>query len=1220
MPQIINTNIASINAQRNLDRSQAANQTALQRLSSGLRINSAKDDAAGLAISSRFTAQIRGLGVAVRNAGDGIALAQTAEGALGSINDNLQRIRELAVQSANATNSDADREALQSEVDQLVAEISRTAEETAFNGRKLLDGSFNAIFQIGANAGQTVDVSIAELTANNLGAAKDAGVSAIGNNNALANGDLTINGIAIAASKAGDDTASTNNSAASAIAKAATINRASEQTGVTAVVNKNVVSGSEMSAVAGTVTLTLNGVEIALSTTASTVQTRAAVAEAINSVANQTGVKAINTNTDSGGVQLVAEDGRNVEIAFSNYAGSVTATNVQAATGLAINGATTYVGGYTLIADGDVSEILIDGGNGTGNGDLSRAGLIKGNYQPGAAATVSTAQTDSTSATGIDGNASGSLTNEIASYLDNAFVVNSGTLANTLVANSAAAIAAITTSYTVLYSVATAGAVLASSAITIASGGSSVATAASRINAITGVNAFERIEFNITDFTGTTGGETLFLAGASITLGDDSLANFDTTTERLQSLTESLNNASYSANVTVTAELNAAGTSIAVRIDNTNATSQGIGLSTGMGSFTVTSPSGGALAVTSGVASSASGNRFLGKIAYNTSGSTISSVKLDFTERTGASNQLYQGKTFTGTNFGTKVLSSTGTNEVNATLDGTALSALSIAAGSTVNDLVNSVNNYANVNVFENIALVVTSHNLQVGDTFYFGTLDHVSSAPALTTSGVGVSVNDANADGTISLAEVADSINGTSFLAQELDVSAAINSSGQLELEIRNYAGNQVLMEVNGEGRSLHLSNGLIGSVTKTLSGELRYASETGRALELSIADAAVGGEFYGGNSKTTTFAGVNGLSEGDITINGVVIGAAKTEADTASAEEASDSTRILSSSKELSGIAIAAAINEVSAETGVRAMVNATEVVGGDGSLVAGLTSASATEFEVGDSAAIYINGVNAGTVTLQANGSGLIDSDRAKADALDIINSVSGRTGVVAADNGVSLTLSAADGRNISVAIDDQTGANASIGALLGLDAAVAGIGESTFGEAQMSTSTNATAPTVLVSAESLTYETTYSTVKLSSAGEFNISAGSPGADELVALGFGEGDYGGAVSGTFLTDIDISTFEGAQAAITSIDNAIGQVASQRAVLGAIQNRLESTVSNLQITKENLQAANSRIEDADFAAETAELSRTQVLQQAGISVLAQANALPQQVLSLLQ
>jgi hypothetical protein len=134
--------------------------TALQRLSSGLRINSAKDDAAGLAISERFTAQIRGLNQASRNANDGISLAQTAEGALGEISNNLQRIRELAVQSANATNSSTDRTALQNEVSQLVAEIDRVSSQTAFNGVKLIDGTFSAqAFQVGADAGQTISVT-----------------------------------------------------------------------------------------------------------------------------------------------------------------------------------------------------------------------------------------------------------------------------------------------------------------------------------------------------------------------------------------------------------------------------------------------------------------------------------------------------------------------------------------------------------------------------------------------------------------------------------------------------------------------------------------------------------------------------------------------------------------------------------------------------------------------------------------------------------------------------------------------------------------------------------------------------------------------------------------------------------------------------------------------------------------------------------------------------
>ena len=163
MASIINTNINSLTAQRNLGMNQASLSNSMQRLSSGLRINSAKDDAAGLAIADRFTSQIRGLTQAGRNANDGISLAQTAEGALGSIGTNLQRMRELAVQSANATNSASDRAALQQEVSQLSSEIDRVATQTQFNGINLLDGSFgggaSGQFQVGANNGQTIQLA-----------------------------------------------------------------------------------------------------------------------------------------------------------------------------------------------------------------------------------------------------------------------------------------------------------------------------------------------------------------------------------------------------------------------------------------------------------------------------------------------------------------------------------------------------------------------------------------------------------------------------------------------------------------------------------------------------------------------------------------------------------------------------------------------------------------------------------------------------------------------------------------------------------------------------------------------------------------------------------------------------------------------------------------------------------------------------------------------------
>jgi flagellin len=171
MALTVNTNVASLTSQRNLGGSQELLKTSLERLSTGLRINSAKDDAAGLAISERFTSQIKGLDQGIRNANDGISLAQTAEGALGEVTNNLQRIRELAVQASNATNTADDRTALQNEVSALVSEIDRVAQQTTFNGTKLLDGGFTgAVFQIGANAGDSITInSISNSTAASLG-------------------------------------------------------------------------------------------------------------------------------------------------------------------------------------------------------------------------------------------------------------------------------------------------------------------------------------------------------------------------------------------------------------------------------------------------------------------------------------------------------------------------------------------------------------------------------------------------------------------------------------------------------------------------------------------------------------------------------------------------------------------------------------------------------------------------------------------------------------------------------------------------------------------------------------------------------------------------------------------------------------------------------------------------------------------------------------------
>ncbi|MDE1463530.1 flagellin [Spartinivicinus poritis] len=369
MPQIINTNIASIMARRNLDTSQAAQDQALQRLSSGLRINSARDDAAGLAISSRLDAQIRGTSVAIRNANDGISLAQTAEGALGSISSNLQRIRDLALQSANGSNTSIDREALNAEVKQLVTEIQNVAEKTNFNGKKLLDGTFDgSIFQTGANLGDTIGVSVSKATTDSLGSAIEAGISSnIVAANALAAGDLVINGIAVGASSGVDDGFSTSSQAESAIAKAAAVNRVSDQTGVIAKVDGTTVAGTTYTSTDKNGGISINGLSIEVATDASlSAQANLqSVVNAINEKSGQTGVVASFDGNATTGITLTAADGRNIVLADGAIA-----TN---AVGLAAAG--TSIGTYSLISR-DGTDISLD----TTTGSIDNAGFEVGTY------------------------------------------------------------------------------------------------------------------------------------------------------------------------------------------------------------------------------------------------------------------------------------------------------------------------------------------------------------------------------------------------------------------------------------------------------------------------------------------------------------------------------------------------------------------------------------------------------------------------------------------------------------------------------------------------------------------------------------------------------------------------------------------------------------------------------------------------------------------------
>ena len=326
MALTINTNVASLNAQRNLGATQNNLAKSMQRLSSGLRINSAKDDAAGLAISDRMTSQIRGLNQAARNANDGISLAQTAEGAMQESTNILQRMRELSVQSANASNSAEDRSALQAEVNQLQNEMNRIASTTTFNGLKILDGSFAAQkFQVGANANQTISVSIGSMSADDLGrsainAINEAAQNGTGASAAAATlGDVAhttaVQILTVAGSKGTEEV--NVGAGDSAYSIAANVNKVSSSTGVSASAYNEMVFTSVSAD--GTVGMTLgSGGGTATITASVTTSDIGNLVDAINKVSGTTGITA---EMDGDNVKLIQSEGKDIRI--ENFTHSV---------------------------------------------------------------------------------------------------------------------------------------------------------------------------------------------------------------------------------------------------------------------------------------------------------------------------------------------------------------------------------------------------------------------------------------------------------------------------------------------------------------------------------------------------------------------------------------------------------------------------------------------------------------------------------------------------------------------------------------------------------------------------------------------------------------------------------------------------------------------------------------------------------------------------------
>ena len=713
---VINTNTKALAAQGSLSNVNNKLAVSMERLSTGLRINSAKDDAAGLAITNRMTSDIRGFAVAIRNANDGLSMAQTAEGAIGQVTDMLQRMRELSVQASNGSMNADNRAASQLEVAQLKAQIDDVAKQTNFNSIKLLDGSAGAIkLQTGVRAGELMTMSVDSVQTKDIGLGSRASLTSTGFSGTAgslakntAAGDLVLNGVTVRASSAADDTLSSSDKSSSAIAKAAAINAASAQTGVVAVLGNTTVGGTAMTGAGGAGAITINGVATAsITTTADMGANRALAMNAINAISAQTGVRAVDTGDVNKGVVLVADDARNITVAFGG---------AQTAAFTGVGAASVYTGNYQLSSTTN-SPITVSSSS---NGNLVNAGLTAG---------------------------------------------------------------------------------------------------------------------------------------------------------------------TYSANVSAMTSVDRA-----------------------------------------------------------------------------------------------------------------------VAAA-----------------------------------------------APATGTTGL---------------------------------------------------------------------------------------------------------------------------LQAGTLRINGTSIVAASTADDPASADTNAAGTAITSSTKAASAIAIAAAINKATATTGVTATAAPNVVTG------------SAYTATAGTGKSLSLNGVTIALDTLTTSST--------RSDVATLINTKTGETGVVAVDNGTGLTLTAADGRNISIGSDTT--------------AAALGINSDAFYN-------NATYATAQSGAK-----TTYARVTLQSDKSFTVEGGSDGNDNFGKLGFKTGTYGGVDNGVKVASIDISTQAGAQVALTALDAALKSVSLNQAKLGAFQNRLDAVISNLTEVNQNMSASRSRIQDTDYAAETTNLAKSQIIQQAATAMLAQANQSSQSVLSLLK
>lgn len=393
---VINTNLNALFSQNSIAQVSKSQSAAMQQLSTGSRINSAKDDAAGLAIATRMTSDINGYGVAVQNSNQGMNMAQTADGALNNVSSILQTMRQLAVQSSNGTMTASNRQATQAEYKQLSNQIDSIAQTTTSNGISLLNGTAgNIVLQTGVNQGNTMTMSIGSVQTKDIGIGSLASLTSIQTPidpaaatpvvpKAMTAGDLLINGVQVGPSLASNDSSSFALASASSIAKAAAINLVSAQSGVTATVDPTVVQGSAMTAGTSAGTISINGFATASVTTgADTTINRQNFVTAINEISKQTGVTAVNTGDATHGIQLVASDGRNISVTLNGLSASDTGLNAKTGTTQA-----DFTGQIELHSTTNSAISLST----TATGSIANSGFAVGTFQPNIAQVATNAR------------------------------------------------------------------------------------------------------------------------------------------------------------------------------------------------------------------------------------------------------------------------------------------------------------------------------------------------------------------------------------------------------------------------------------------------------------------------------------------------------------------------------------------------------------------------------------------------------------------------------------------------------------------------------------------------------------------------------------------------------------------------------------------------------------------------------------------------------------